>query len=42
MGIEISVISVNMVVDQKRIIGKYGGLRRKGTRGTDPPPPKKK
>jgi hypothetical protein len=31
---ELPVILVNKVVDQKRIIGKYGGpRRRRGTRG---------
>jgi hypothetical protein len=35
---EMPVISVNRVVDPKRIIGKYGGLRRRrGTRGRGPP-----
>jgi hypothetical protein len=30
---ELLVIPVNKVVDPKRIIGKNGGLRRRGTRG---------
>jgi hypothetical protein len=34
MSKELPVISVNRVVDKKRIIGKNGGPRgRKGTRG---------
>jgi hypothetical protein len=36
---EILVIPVNKVVDKKRIIRK-GGLRRRGTRGSCPPPKK--
>jgi hypothetical protein len=35
---ELPVIPVNKVVDQKRIIGKNGGpRRRRGTRGRLPP-----
>jgi hypothetical protein len=35
---EMLVILVNWVVDMKRIIGKNGGWKRRGTRGRLPPP----